>query len=99
MFQMELSGLGSLTTSDNAKIVGLPFTQENVSGLILGPVWTVSGITSSTAGRAVGSSFSHGDVEIHVMWYDLATGAGHMTIAEVGGGAKFLGTLQYKATQ
>ena len=89
---LEVNSLGTLTTTEQAVVAGLPFTSLNV-GNAISPVICGEGLSLAiTAGQSVGGRINANATIMLLTLWDDAAGTTLMTIAEVSaGGFLFLG--------
>jgi len=78
-----VAGLGTLTTSQHAKIGGLPFTSNSGANVNTGVAVGFGGVLSITANQSVSATISSNNDFIGLFLWDDSTGSTIMTISEL----------------
>lgn len=84
---LEISDLGTLTTSQSAQIMGLPYTARTLTNYFAS-VYVGDGdsLAITTAGQTVTGNIASNTAYISLNVWDSTAGASFMTIAEVSAG-------------
>jgi len=96
-FKLEITNLGSLTTSDIAHIGGFPFTSQNITDNQGGGMVFGASSLNVTAGYNVGIENSYNQNWAYLNISDTAAGGSTMLVSELSTDASLRGSLIYRA--
>ena len=93
---VQISGLGTLTTTEGASITGLPFVLANVVGGHAGVAFGYGESLAITANQAVTGFASSNTTTINLQLWDAAAGTTSLLVSEVSVDGRFLFETQYR---
>jgi hypothetical protein len=94
---LRLSSFGSMTTSDQVAIAGLPFTSQNVTNGESAASFSYGAALDITAGTSLGGYVDINQTYIRVWHWDQGSGQGYLLLSELSADGEMMVSGQYRA--
>jgi hypothetical protein len=94
-FSVTISNLGTLTTSQNARVLGLPFTSKNLGDYSATASMSQLSSAAITALSSPTGQINSNSTNMQIFQFDQTTGSGIITIAQLSAGGSVRASGRY----